>query len=512
MMDFDNPSDFGSAAHSWRPGRGELLPPRQRGRARFFTRRAFFIVAACLAAVSLILAMPGMATAFVMLTLGLAFPSLFAPTALLYLLTAGIPYLYATRDLETLSGPPRTARMAGGLLFAALCVAFIGLAPNLFSAEKARSIGTNLAARNVAVNIGGAARRIVITGRDPSTWRPMPAIETRICGDECRALLLSGAADWIRIVTPQSEYGKALPPNETTFVAGEGSACAAAEDARTDPIHCVLVAPPVALAPDLSIVSEDIPAPRDKPISPLAPVPGAGRTVTARQGDRDVFFRHEQILSVISAPTVVTPGFKGINSGGFEIARSEQTANAGTLKEMFAALGYGAAMNETNLLAGGSGKWSDPPTAEQINRVVSTLALPASVPLNSMQQRFIDQWVQQARSRKPVGASDIAIIQKILHDPRVTRVFFLDQLLQRKEVLAALAPQMFELLAARKLSKEVDCVRAVSNALRSAKIDDLKPFSELILSYARKGDETANPGEFATIAGRLGVGRTAPPK
>lgn len=512
MTDFDNPADLGSAAHSWRPGRGELLPPRQRRQARFFTRRVFIILATCLSALSLILAIPGMATAFVMLTLGLAFPLLFAPTALLYLLAAGIPYLYTTQDLETLSGPPRMARMASGILSAALCVACAGLAPNLLSAEKARSIETDLAARNIAIDIGGAARRIVITGRDPSIWQSTPAIETRICGDECRALLLSGAAEWIRIVTPQSQYGKAIPPDETTFVAGEGSACAAAEDARTNPIHCVLVASSGSLAPELSIDSEDIPAPRERPSSPLAPVPGPGRKLTARQGMREVFFRHQQVLSVIGAPTVVGPGFQGINSGGFEIARSAQTANVVALKEMFAALGYGAAMNEPFELARGSRKGFAPPTAEQVNRAVSTLALPAEVSFNTTHLRFIDEWVSQVRWRKPIGASDMPVIQKILHDPRVTRVFSFDQVLQRKEVLAALAPQMIELIAARKLSKELDCVRAVGNALRRAKIDDLKPFRELIFSYARKGEETANPGEFAEIATRLGYGGKAAPE
>ncbi len=503
MSDFDDPADGGSAGHSWRRGQGEFLPPSQRRRARFFGHKRFIFLVACLVIVSLTVAIPDMATALLMVTFGLAFPLVFAPTALLYLVAGGVPYLYATSNLETFDGPLRWARIAGGVAFAGLCAALVAFAPNLLSVEKARSIEGGLAARNVAINIDGAARRIAITARDPATWETTPPIESRICGDECRALLLSGAADWIKIAVPPSQHKNANAVEGTTFVTAEGADCLAAEDLRKNPIHCVLVAPPRAGAPELDIVATHIAASRDKPTSPLTPIPGASRRLTARQGGRQVFERLQQDVSIIGAPTIVAPAFQGINSAGFEIARAQQTLNAVTLKEMFVALGYGAAMKTTDGLSSGLTKFSDPPTAEQLNRAVSTLALPSEIAFNSAHLRFIDEWVSQVRWRKPFQPDDIALLRKVLLEPRITHVGFIDQALARPEALSVLAPDMIELLATRKIGSNLDPVRQASYVLRRANPETLQPFRREIERAAQNTGALANPKEMGELLQRL---------
>ena len=419
-----------------------------------------------LAIIALLLAIPNIAAVLTMATLGLAFPVLAAGVAFVYLAAA----LAGARALSWRGG--RGLGLIGGIL-AALVVA---IAPGWLSRRQADDLEKRLRADDITRAIQPLPKTIEL--REPfASVMPAAPFETEPCGRECRALLMSGEVEWIRVVRQASQSDL---QSATRFRAAADAACPAAETGQGGQARCVLVTPDdgarAALVVDATFLERGALA-KYQSTAPLAPEIRFGRrlTATAQGASGPIFVRTEAAANVVSIPFVVWPASSGMSSGGYEIWRSRHTIAPLSLEEMFGALGYARSMALRNGLSQGSANIHDPPAPEVVNRAASTLDLPAHVAFNRTHVEFVNRWIARAVWTKPLPPQGVTLVRRILLEPRMAWFGPLDRLLARPEVAPTVLPDMLALLESRKLSATNDATRLSFFALRAMPLHLLEP-------------------------------------
>ncbi|MCB1536372.1 MAG: hypothetical protein KDJ44_17060, partial [Rhodoblastus sp.] len=324
--------------------------------------------------------------------------------------------------------------------------------------------------------------------REPfASVMPAAPFETEPCGRECRALLMSGEVEWVRIVRQATQADLV---SATRFRAATGVACPAAETGHGAGGRCVLVAPDdgarAALVVDATFLERSALADFQSS-APLAPEIRFGRRLTAMaQGvPEPIFVRTEAAANVVSIPFGLWPASRGMSSGGYEIWRVGRTIAPLSLSQVFGALGYARSMELASSLPQGGADIHDPPAPEAVNRATSVLDLPANVAFNRTHVELVNRWIARAVWTKPLPPRDVALVRRILLEPRMGWFGSLDRLLARPEVAASLLPDMLDLLETRDLTKKVDATRLAFIALRTMPVAALEPQRARILRKAQ---------------------------
>ncbi|MCB1539952.1 MAG: hypothetical protein KDJ25_03590 [Rhodoblastus sp.] len=445
-----------------------------------------------LAAIALLLAIPNIAAILMMATLGLGLPVLGAGAAFLY----GLAALGGARLLGWTGR--RSLRLLGG----GLAVLAVATAPGALSRWQARVLEEKLRTADVARTLQPLAKTIEL--REPFiSVMPAAPFESEPCGRECRALLMSGEVEWVRVVRQATQADLA---SATRFRMAAGAACPAAETGHGAAARCVLVAPddgaPAALTVDATFLERAAFADY-RSSAPLAPDLRYGRRLTATMhGAHDpVFVRTEASADVVTIPFLVWPASRGMSSGGYEIWRVRQTIAPLSLAQMFGALGYARSMELAKTLSQGSANIHDPPAPEVVNRAASALDLPANVAFNRTHLEFANRWIARVVWTKPLPPQGVALVRRILLEPRMAWFGALDRLLTRPEVAPTVLPDMLNLLETRKLTAANDATRLSLIALRGLSARLLDPHRARIMRIA--AGHGPNADAMREIAQRL---------
>lgn len=445
-----------------------------------------------LAAVALLLAIPKVAAVLMMATLGLGFPLLGAGAASVYLAAA-------------LAGAHAFGRRGGrgfGLLGGLLATLVVAVAPGWLSKRQADDLEMKLRADAITRKLGSPAESIEM--REPFvSLMPAAPFETEPCGRECRALLMSGEVEWIRVVRQASQ---ADLQSATRFRAAAGAACPAAETGQGADARCVLIAPDdgarATLIVDAEVLERNAFAPLQS-TAPLAPDVRLGRrlTVTAPGASDPIFVRMEATVNVVSIPFVVWPASVGMSSGGYDIWRIRRTVAPLSLAQMFRALGYVQSMELAASLPEGSADIHDSPAPEAVNRAASTLDLPTNVAFNRTDVEFVNRWIARVVWTKALPPRDVERVRSILLEPRMSWFGALDRLLARPEVASTVLPDMLDLLESKRMTATNDATRLSFIALRAMPVQQMEPHRARIARMA--SGRGPNAGAMREIAGRL---------
>lgn len=428
----------------------------------------------------MLLAVPNVAAVLMMATLGLAFPLLAAGVVCLYVVAAFAGSRIAPRG-------PRWLGLGGG----PGAVLVLALAPGLVSRWQAEGVANDLRALDIATPASAPPKSIEI--REPfASLVPAEPFEAQPCGRECRALLMAGDVEWVRIVRTA---GQADLVSAARFRAASGASCPAPETGQGAQARCVIFAPDDGKPADMTIDAaflERAELASLQPAGPLGPDVRFGRRLTAKVGGNVVFQRTEAAVDVVATPFVIWPASKGMSTGGYEAWRSRRTLAPLSLAEMYAALGFARAMALAPALPQAGTEMMTPPTPDIVNRATSALDLPPVVALNRTHLEFIARWINHARWQKPLPASAIPLVRRILLDPRVTTLGSLNQLLARPEVAPALLTDMLDIVEARKPADRQDAPRQALAALRALSPSQLEPQRARIVRLASGRGPTAD--------------------
>lgn len=473
-----------SARRAYPSGRNPACPKERP------LKRIWLLVA--LAALALLLAIPNVAAVLMMATLGLAIPVLGAGAAALYL-AAGLA------GARALNG---RGRRGLGFLGAALAILAVAAAPGWIARRQAEGVAQLLRATDVTRPLQPPAKSLEMREPFASSMQAAP-FEAEPCGRACRALLMSGEVDWVRVIR---QAAQADLVSGTRFRAASGEACPAAETGHGAEARCVLVAPDdgarAALTVDATVL-ERAALSGFQSSAPLAPDLRFGRRLTASAEGvaSPIYLRTEAAADVVSIPFVLWPASGGMASGGYEIWRRRETIAPLSLTGMFGSLGYARSMELANVLSEGGAATHAPPAAETLNRATSVLDLPAGVAFNRTHVEFVNRWIARAVWTKPLPPGSVALVRRILFEPRMAWFGALDRLLVRPEVAATLLPDMLDVLETRKLTATNDAARLSFIALRAMPAKALEPQRARIMRMA--AGRSQNARAIREIAQRL---------
>lgn len=468
--------------------------------------RLYFFMFCSLVLISAIVSIKNMAILIGMLTLGLGLPLLFAPSALVYLLCLLPAFGF---------WPSRGSRFIGVAVSLAL-VALVAVFPGILSRNEAQAIAeiAAMSDRRVAEPVNARSMEIL----RPAVFDPNHGVfpfSSDPCPAECRYLLISGQMDWIRVnmtVTHWNGTGRNKTEQQlSTFVAASGRDCDPERRETPSDQRCVLVGPnSESDAAMLAVISQSVFK------------PGSGTLLTTQRAMRRITLTmprgreqkvvHQSTESVIATtfmPFLIGPRFVGgMESAGFEIMRGSGRLNKISLRGALEDAGYDFANIDHVVEQPRSYKDNRPPSDTLTLEVVSILDLPGTQPFNRQQMDSINRWVTQARGfgsqRNPVPLTAIAkaIMSRLITDPRVQYVGFIDQVLGRQPgFLGDLMPTILGEL--EKDGRPSDVLRSVARTVADLDAAALAPYAARIDAVRRTKFPIGN-NPLLRAVGKLG--------
>lgn len=394
-------------------------------------RRKYFVTLVVLGVLSFVLGIKDMATAVLMLTLGLAFPLLFAATAFVYLLCV-LPMAWYWSE--------PSKRLAGGIAAIGLAAA-IALLPGYLSKRDQKAIEEKL----ISLRIVPAERQTFrsLEVQKPAQFNPNlsgDVFKSAACDDVCRSLLENGEADWIRVVTPDRSNKKAT--NITLFVSGAGDDCKVPGSSSAAPALCVLVRPDHSLPASLIMKLEDgngdglVPG-RTEQRKLYA---GWRRMTAINDGSKVILRQQEQWFQAIVPPTIFVPAFAGMSSNGYEIQRKTVRLQPVDYLGAFRSLGFKAELAPPPVTDKKKRGWQREPTDAEIRDLISVLDLPGETPFNQAQDEIVNNWASYARIYKEWNPDRLALARRVFEDRRIGFVSFFDQVFTKPAVAKLLLP------------------------------------------------------------------------
>jgi hypothetical protein len=375
------------------------------------------------------------ATILVVVTLGLAFPLLFSPTAFVYLLCL-MPLALFWRN--------RNARVPGAIAAVAI-VGAVALTPAYLSWQREHAIAGSLADLQVKPSKIQAFRSIeLLKHANFSLDLSGSDFQNDACDSICRSLIEHGEVDWIRVVIPTQNGDK--PANVTLFVSGSGKDCAVPGSSSPSPANCVLIRADHGLSASLTLRLEDgygngIEAKNEEERHLYA---AGWRRISAYDNtngkSEKVLLLQEQSFQVAVFPTIITPGISGLNSGGFELEHRTIRILPIDYAEAYRLLGFRAKLLVPAQRTSEEKTWRREPTDSEIRDLISVLDLPGSESFNQAQSEIVDRWTRYARIYKVWNADRLELARRILADNRVEFTSWFDQVFAKPEVATALLP------------------------------------------------------------------------
>jgi hypothetical protein len=409
--------------------------------------------------------------AFVWLTLGIGFPFLLSSTFLAYLLCASPAVL--------LWNEGRHYRLYG-VAAALSAAAVLALLPGLLASRDTRVLAEPLIANDITLKSRPIARSIeIVTPRFRNGGKPRPVGCTR----ECHSLLLAGHVDWVRIAFTAGGDKSSV----NLFRRGEGTACS------NQGSPCVVRSADTSEDADIRITIERE-RPETKREHGLVAV-RLLRVLTVLHG-RDVIMRRTEV--VIERPVIPTIiKFAADDKGGL-LLRKQASANAIDLDHVLAELGFvGSGSVAPAPPPQTSGRWRHDPNGPGTHDLQAVLALPQSEPFNEEQYSVIDRWLSSVRwigTRDNPGITwsdrETQLVRSILHDPRLQRASFIDQVVMRREIRADLLPDVIDLLSSRGVGNGHTPLRSLAFALQRIDPSELAPYADRILAASERDPAT----------------------
>jgi hypothetical protein len=465
---------------------------------------AWLLATASAAVLSLVVATNGIAVAILYVTCGLGAPVLLAPTFAVYLACLGPAALSARRSGWWLGASLSIA--------AALAVAFLPprISAVAVAAEDARATRGDTAAR--LADLPRTLELVRPSSEDPNL--DAPVFGGDLCGPACRALLLGGEVDWVRVVslswsldgTPTKEDGRVRLVRATGCDAPDAQADIGA--------GCVIFVPDIAEPAGLVLRFEDGSGEPDRSDARNAgarwAVPAGWRRATAtRAGATAPAPRRTEVrLSVVYAPTLLVARVRGMTSGGIEMSRVAHKHGEVTLAGVLRDLGYLLVRLDAELALASTDAHplKGPPDEESTRRLVSILDLPGEEPFAPAQQQLVANWLAAARAWSHYDGwtpPRIELVRRITADPRVRNAWPLDQLVERTPaVAAAVLPDVIARTEALGLVRDAPWQQAWYGLVR-ADPAVLHPHTDRIAALV-----DAYPDPLVGLSGRLGIDPT----
>jgi hypothetical protein len=453
--------------------------------------------------VALLLAVNGVAVLVLVMTFGLGFPLLFAPTIALYLACLGPAVLLAGRPGWWL-----------GLALSFGAVSAVALLPPRLSEAEAGAEVARATAGDTAAPLGERPRTLeIVRPSDEGSNLDAPFFEGELCGPACRALLLGGEVDWVRVVSLAWARGRqpAQEVGRVRLMRATGAGCATADSVADLDAACVIFVPDVAEPAGLVLRFEDGSRGVDEPY------PGAGwatpmgwRRVTATLpgASTPALRRTEVRLAVVTRPALLGAAVRGMSSRGLELYRTTRAHGAVGFAGVLRELGYpltrldgevARAEKRPHGLAG-------PPDDEATARLTSILDLPGDAPFSPEQQKMVALWLAAARGWSKEGGwapPRVELVRRITADARVRNAWPLDQIVERAPaVAAAVLPDVIARTEALGLPRDAPWTAAWYGFTR---VDPavLHPHGARIAALI-----DAHPDPLVLFAGRLAVDPT----
>lgn len=454
---------------------------------------------------------PDLAITIVWVTFGLGIPLVCAATFPPYMV-ALLPVVAAL--------PSRRAALLALPVSAILALAW-ALGPNFVSNRQAETAAAALARADLDATAQYTGlplpRSLEIRRPKDYDYRLRNGIlPPQQCTYPCAELLMSGQVAWVRIVTVsyhRDRLGRAAREvtSSTFYKVAEGPDCAAPGVSGEVPAgRCVVFAQDDGeVAALVAELTEKLGISRIKveKRALFSPIGERMLTLKRRDGDQEkpLLSQTEFHFRIVREGSFLTPGLGGVGQVGqlASFAIRGQVYNAIDMAMDLRRVGYDVPPRPEVQRRSVSQRCCEPPSDDDALAVISALDLPSDHKFSDEEARTIRNWVWGARSYKEWPAERIALLRRIVRDPRVTfDTRFGDVFARHEAVTKALLPDVLD-LAAKMSPDGSDTAR--SAAIRMSKVDPaiLKPYAERILGYVRQGGAAGQA--MLGAVGRLGI-------
>lgn len=468
----------------------------------------WLLATATVVLVTLVVAAKDVAVTIIFLTCGLGIPLLLTPTFAAYLVC------FAPAALAAALSAGRPAWWFGASMSLAALLAMALLPPALSKSEAAAEIARAAGGDTIAP-LGALARTLeIVRPSSEEANLDAPVFGGDICGAECRALLLGGEVDWVRVVSLSWSPGRITMKEDSRvrLVRAVGAGCAAPDDPATSDATCVIFVSDVAEPAALVLRFEDGDRDRDGPYPEAGWARPAGwRRVTAMLAGAaaPALRRTEVHVRVVHVPTVLFVRTNWMSSsGGVEMSRSTRKHGEVTLAGALRDLGYPLAHLDAELSRATKQDHAKPgpPDEEATRRLVSILDLPGDAPFAPSQQSAVSGWLVRARAWTLDGGwspQRVELVRRIATDARIQDPWMLDDLVASTPALAvAVLPDVIARTEALGLPRDAPWLQAWRGFMR-AEPKLLYPYADRIASLV-----DAYPAPLVRLSGRLGVDPT----
>jgi len=463
--------------------------------------RAYFTLIAVLIALTALMAVQDVAILVILFTFGLGMPLIFAGTALI-LAVCGLPLAW--------SWSGTASERALGAALTALAAAFVTVGPGHLAAQHVETERARLAEHDHAPATPVTAASVEI--RRPANNYDHTFADQQTCGFECRALLLKGEVQWVRIV--MRDGGRNAKGESTTrYVVKRGSACAVPGGGTGGSSTCVVMAPDTSEPAELVVTFHkperieaknralDLVRWRDiRRVTAVLQRNGSSEEILKRTGMR---------VDIPSTPAIIGPRTSGMSSRGIDFLRREIRSQHLTLTQTLAALGYqldqgGAAIEQAKPR---KRDWRDGIDEDMTRDLMAVLALPQTQPFDPEQAKPVSTWLTHARQINEWTPELIEMLRRILHDRRIRRPTSFDQVFERQRpVTEALMPDVLTLLESQGIGQDYTPERQAAYTFHRLDPALLSPHAPRIVPLIRR--DTALRGILTPAAGRLGIDPT----
>jgi hypothetical protein len=457
--------------------------------------RIYLALIAILVVLTMAMAAPGAGVMFTLITLGAGLPLVFSGTLLLYALCA-LP-LVALWSFGTI------ARVGAAVVVAAL-VAAAAFAPRAYGRFEAETQAQALRTADHVPASPVAAATIEIRRPSQSYDGTFADADQEACGEECRGVLLGGGVRWVRVVMID---GSRHQETSTFHRALHGADCAVPGGTISDSAACVVMAVDSHEAPELTIAFET--PPKVEASAALFAVLKGSRAVVARRfqgGQEEEALRQTEVMfETPIAPTLLGPIFQGMDSHGFDMLRESKRINRITLKAVLEHLGYALAPpSASSSINRGPNDWRRSIDNGMTREMVAVLDLPQSEPFNPERMKPVFNWIAHARMVKDWTPDLIALLRRIVHDPRIRAPTFFDQIFERNpDVAKALMPDVLDVIGATGIGRDYTPSRQAAYTFARLDPDLLKPYADRIVALLDHGRDVK--AILLPATGRLGV-------
>ncbi len=457
-------------------------------RRQYKTIKNYLILLMVLVLLSAFMALKNMAIGLLLLTLGIAFPLVFIATLALFSLC-----FFPTVTASEINAGWLGRSLAITLSLFILVAAFAG--PGYLAQKEGKLLLSSLIKNDHNPDTPVKAKSLEIF-RQKTNYEGL-FMDSEPCGYECRTLLLSGQMDWVRVtMLGRTRKHSVEPANASTFYTlARGKKCRISASEQGKDRSCILMSPDSGKTAELSITFEtQNPKNLFENTRTMLTEWQKVRVATAHLHKQDqsteIFRQTEAELLIARALTIVAARMRGMSSGGTELAKASHRLNRISFKSSLIALGYDLSERPgANPAKTKPRSWKGKITQEMSLELAAVLNLPQKQKFNSEQAKVIINWTRHAIQTKPWTKEMIALLRRIIHEPRLKSYTSTPGIFSRhREVAKQLLPDIFHILERDGIFVRDSIAKQVLLGFLYIDSALLKTYSDRILSLAASSE------------------------